>query len=209
MTSIIKALEWRYATKKFDSTKKIPEAEIEELLEIARLAPSSYGLQPWKFVLVKNPAIRHKLRLASWNQAQVTDASHFIVLCARTDADPQFVKKYIKSIADTRQTQVESLKGFEEMINGSVATRSSEQLVDWNKRQVYIALGMLLEAAALKGIDTCPMEGFDSMQYDEILGLKDHNVTATVLLALGYRGEDPTAKNAKVRFAKNEVVIEK
>ncbi len=209
MTDIIKALEWRYATKKFDPTKKIPEVEVEELLEVARLAPSSYGLQPWTFVLVKNPAIRQKLRLSSWNQAQVTDASHFLVLCARTDADPQFVTKYIKSIADTRKTPLESLKGFEEMLNGSVSTRTSEQLVDWNKRQVYIALGMLLEAAALKGIDTCPMEGFDPKQYDDILGLKEYNVTATVLLALGYRGDDPAAKNAKVRFAKNDVVIEK
>ena len=209
MVNIIKALQWRYATKKFDITKKITEKEIEELLEVLRLAPSSFGLQPWKFVLVKNPELRKKLREAAWNQPQVTEASHFIILCARTDVNENFVKKFIKSTAETRKISVDSQKGYQDMVVGSISNLAAEQRVDWNKKQVYLALGMLLEAAALKGIDACPMEGFDPQKYDEMLNLKKEQVTAVVLCALGYRAADDTlAKAAKVRFSKEEIFVE-
>jgi nitroreductase/dihydropteridine reductase len=204
--NIINALQWRYATKKFDATKKISAQDVDELLEVLRLSPSSFGLQPWKFVVVKNPALRQQLKGAAWNQAQITDASHLIVLCARTDLNPAFVRTYIEHTAEARKASVESLKGFEDMMLGSINTRSKDAVVDWNKHQVYLALGMLLEVAALKGIDACPMEGFDPAQFDKILGLKD--CTSAVVCALGYRAADDV-QHAKVRFPKKDVIIEK
>lgn len=210
MTDILKALGWRYATKKFDSTKKIPPKDFDELLEVLRLAPSSYGLQPWKFVVVKNKELRTKLREAAWNQPQITDASNFIILCARTDVNENFVKKFVKSVAETRKVSVESLNGYQDGMVGAMSKMAEEKRLEWSKKQVYLALGMLLEAAALKKIDACPMEGFDPQKFDEILGLKKENATATVICALGYRIEDDvTAKIAKVRFPKEEVIRDK
>jgi len=210
MTNIIKALGWRYATKKFDTAKKVSENDIEELLEVLRLAPSSFGLQPWKFLVVKNPQLRQKLREASWGQPQVTDASHLIVLCARTDVDEKFVKHFVEAMAKARKVSVESLKSYQDMMVGSMAAKTEQVRIDWSKKQVYIALGMLLEAAALKGIDAAPMEGFDPQKYDEILDLKKEHLTATVVCALGYRAhDDATVKLAKVRFPKEEVVEER
>lgn len=210
LAELIKALHWRYATKKFNSTKKIPNKDFDELLEVLRLAPSSYGLQPWKFVVVKNKELRTKLREAAWNQPQITDASNLIVLCARTDVNENFVKKFVKNIAETRNVSVESLNGYQEGMVGAMTKMTEEKRVEWSKKQVYLALGMLLEAAALKKIDACPMEGFDPQKFDEILNLKKEQVTATVICALGYRTEDDvTAKMAKVRFPKEEVIRDK
>lgn len=205
--NITQALGWRYATKKFDTAKKISTPDFNELLEVLRLAPSSFGLQPWKFIVVKDAALRTQLKGAAWNQAQITDASHLIVLCARTDMDASFVRKYIEHTAQVRKASVESLKGFEDMMLGSIKARSAH-LIEWNKHQVYLALGMLLEAAALKGIDACPMEGFDPAQFDKILDLKD--CTSAVVCALGYRATDDDAANyVKVRFPKSDVIVEK
>lgn len=207
---IIDALQWRYATKKFDPSKKISEIDLHELLEAARLAPSSYGLQPWGFVVVTDPALRKQLREHAWNQAQVEDASHLIVLCARTDVNEAFVKQYIETIVKTRNVPRESLKGGEDMILGFVKGETPESLVAWAQKQVYLALGILLESAALKRIDACPMEGFDPAKFDEVLGLKKHNMTATVLCTLGYRAaDDHAAKHMKVRFAAGDVIIKK
>ncbi len=209
MSKLISALTWRYATKKFDPAKKISTVDFQELLDVARLAPSSYGLQPWKFVVIKNPETRKAIQPAAYGQPQITDASHLIVLSARTDVDAAFVKKYIASIAETRNVPIDKLKGFEDMMLTDISGRSKEQIIEWNKKQVYIALGMLLEAAALKGIDACPMEGFDPKKFDEMLNLRAQNTTATVLCALGYRAtDDPAATQAKVRFATKEVVLE-
>ena len=210
MTDLLKVLGWRYATKKFNPTKKIPPKDFDELLEVLRLAPSSYGLQPWKFLVIKNKELRAKLREAAWNQPQITDASNFIVLCARTDVNENFVKKFVKHIAETRKVSVESLKGYQDGMAGAMAKMTEEKRAEWSKKQVYLALGMLLEAAALKNIDACPMEGFDPQKFDEILNLKKEQATATVICALGYRTEDDvTAKMAKVRFLKEEVIMEK
>jgi nitroreductase len=207
---IIDALQWRYATKKFDASKKVSEADLHELLEAARLAPSSYGLQPWGFVVVTDPALRKRLREHAWNQAQIEDASHLIVLCARTDVDEKFVKRYVESIAKTRNVPVESIKGYEDMMVGFVKGETPASMVAWAQRQVYLALGVLLEAAALKRIDACPMEGFDPAKFDEVLALKKHNLTAAVLCTLGYRAaDDHSAKHLKVRFSANDVVLKK
>ncbi len=209
-SNIIENLEWRYATQKFDAERKVSEADFNELLEAARLAPSSYGLQPWKFVVVANPELRKKLREHAWNQPQITDASHLIVLATRTDVDENYVKRYVEEIAKQRGTTVEALKGAYDMMTGDVNSRSKDAVLEWSRHQVYIALGFLLFAAAQKRIDACPMEGFDRGKFDEVLELKKQNLASTVLFAVGYRTEDDkAAQNVKVRFDLKDVVIKK
>jgi nitroreductase/dihydropteridine reductase len=210
MADIIKALNWRYAAKKFDTARKVSDDDLNELLEAARLAPSSYGLQPWKLIVITDPELRKKLREHAWNQPQVTDASHLIILAARADVDENYVKRYVEDIAKQRKTSVEALKGYQDMMTGDVNSRSKEQILEWSKHQVYIALGFMLETAALKGIDACPMEGFDPAKFDKILELKKSNLASTVLCAIGYRAaDDPAAKSAKVRFNREDIVIHK
>lgn len=205
---IVQSLDWRYATKKFDSAKKVSDADLRVILESARLAPSSFGLQPWKFVVVNDPLLRESMKSASYGQAQVTDASHIVVVCVRTDVDEKYVCKYIEKLAKVRRLTLEQLKGFEDMLLGFLkAMPNTQTVIDWSSRQVYIALGFMLETAALKHIDACPMEGFDSLQVDEVLGLKKQNLHALAFLTLGYRLDDPDALNAKVRFDKEEVIV--
>jgi nitroreductase len=207
MSQALQALTWRYATQKFDPAKKLTAEQLSTLLESARLAPSSFGLQPWKFVVVQNPELRQKISAAAWNQAQVTEASDLIVLCAKTTLDETYVDRYMKLIADTRGISAENLGGLKAMIMGSVARRSPSEVTDWNKRQTYIALGTLLTAAALHGIDASPMEGFDPQQVDDILGLAQEGFTSAALCAVGFRNaHDPAAEHKKARFPLNEIV---
>ena len=205
---ILKALEWRYATKQFDTEKTVSEKEFDEILKVLNLSPSSFGLQPWKFIVVSDKTLRKRLREAAWNQPQVTDASHLIVLCARTDLNEACIKEYIGSVAKTRNVSRENLKGYEDMILGFRKALTEEQTLAWSKNQVYIALGFLLEACALKRIDACPMEGFDPKKVDEILGLKEQNLTSAVLCAIGYRSrKDSYAGEKKVRFEIKRVIV--
>jgi nitroreductase len=207
MHSIIDALSWRYATQQFDPSKKLAAADRELLLEATRLAPSSFGLQPWKLVVVETPKLREQIRAAAWNQAQVTDASDVIVLCTRTTLDEAYVDHYLELIATTRSLTIDKLDGLKKMILGSVAHRSKHEVIEWNKRQTYIALGVLLSTAALHIIDASPMEGFDPLKVDEILGLTAEGYTATVLCALGYRHtNDPAATQKKVRLPIKEII---
>ena len=207
-TELITALNWRYATKQFDPKRKVSEEDFKEIAEALRLSPSSFGLQPWKFVVVENPAARAKLKEHAWGQSQVVEASHMIVLCARTDLDEKLISKYIDTIAKTRGVPRESMKSFEDMLLGFRKGLTSEAAVAWAKNQVYIALGVLLEACALKGIDACPMEGFDRQKFDEILGLKEKNLTSAVMCTIGYRLEsDKYAAQKKVRFSSDEVLV--
>ncbi|MBU3668340.1 MAG: NAD(P)H-dependent oxidoreductase [Candidatus Taylorbacteria bacterium] len=209
MSHIQKALEWRYATKQFDSTKKLTEEQLNTILESMRLSASSYGLQPWKFVIVQNPEVREKLKAASWNQPQVTDASHFVVLCVRTDVNEAYVDAYMKKISETRSVPVEQLSGYADMIKGTLGRRTAEQILEWSTHQVYIALGTALLAAAETNIDACPMEGFESSTFDTILDLPAKNLSSRVCIALGFRAEsDEMAKAPKVRFDSSDVVIE-
>ncbi len=208
MNNIINALNWRYATKSFDSSKKLSDEQLDTILESMRLSASSYGLQPWKFVVVSNPETRTALRAAAWDQTQVTDASAFVVLAVRTDVDTAYVDAYMKSIADTRGMNVAALSGFADMIKGTISRRTAEQVIDWSSRQVYIALGTALTTAAQLEVDTCPMEGFDEAKFDEILGLKEMKLASRVCLAIGFRSaEDTSASYKKVRSAKDEVVV--
>lgn len=201
MTKIIDALQWRYATKKFDATKKLTDAQLKDLLEALRLTPTSYGLQPYKFIVITDPALREKMKAVSWNQTQVTDASHLIAICTMKTMDAEYVDLFIADIAKTRGVSTDSLKGYRDMMVGSITRQTPEGLADWTKRQSYIALGTLLLVAADMKIDACPMEGFDGSKIDELLGLTTTNFTVASLCPVGFRAsDDATADMKKVRF---------
>lgn len=197
---IQEALEWRYATKRFDATKKISAQDWKTLTESLALAPSSYGLQPWKFLVVENPEVREKLKPVSWGQSQVTDASHYVVLVARDGVDEKFVQDYINRVASVRGIPTETLDGYKGMMIENLAKGPKDKISQWTKRQVYIALGFVLETAALLKIDATPMEGFDPAAYDKILGLEGTGWNSVVTVALGYRhAEDGFQALKKVR----------
>ncbi len=209
MENIIDSLKWRYATKEYDATKKLSPEQLNLLLESLRLSPSSFGMQPWKFVLVNNAEVRAKLREAAWGQTQVTDASHLIVISVLKNVDENLIKKYIKVISEVRGVSEENLKGFEDMMIGAVNMKSPEARIEWATRQAYIALGVLLTTAAHEQIDATPMEGFDPKKFDEILGLDKMGLESKVMVALGFRSQnDGMANVAKVRFPMEEVVVE-
>ena len=203
---ISEAMNWRSAIKSFDQSKKISQADLDDIFESVRLSPSSYGLQPWKFVVVTDKNIREQLKAAAWNQPQISDAEYLIVLCTRTDLDENYINNFIQTTAKTRNMPVESLNGYKDMLLNPIKNMSKEDLLTWSKKQVYIALGVLLATTAEKRIDSCPMEGFDSTKFDEILKLKEQNLTSTVLCPIGYRSKDDKYSNMKkVRFDKKDV----
>lgn len=204
---LLAALRRRYATKKFDAAKSIPADHWEALLESLVLTPSSFGLQPWNFHIVENPTLRQALRAASWNQPQVTDASHFVVLTARTTLATQDITEWITCLAATQGTPPENLAPLQSVIEGFIAPMSDETRHAWNTRQVYIALGQLMTAAAALGIDTCPMEGIDPSAYDRILGLDGTGYATAVGCALGYRAaDDKYASQPKARYPASRVI---
>jgi len=206
--SLVDKLNWRYATKKFDSTKKIVADKLQTVLDAVQLAPSSLGLQHYRVLVIEDADIRAKLRGAAYGQAQITDSSQLIVFAAETNINEAFGKKFIDNVAAVRQTPRENLAGYEGMVLGAINGRSPEQLLVWAQKQAYIGLGVLVTAAAEQDVDICPMEGFDPAQFDEILGLKEKGLTATVIAAVGYRADDdPTAKLAKVRRPQSEFFI--
>ena len=206
--SLIAPLNWRYATKKFDSTKKLSAEQLDELLKATQLAPSSVGLQSYKIIVVEDKAIREKLREAANGQSQITDASQLIIFASETRLDDAYIANYIDYVSEKREIARENLTGFEQMIKGNVNRLSDEQRIAWSNKQVYIALGVLLTAAAEMGIDACPMEGFNAAQFDEILGLKEKELTTVVLAAVGFRSdEDSYSKLTKVRKPEEDLFI--
>lgn len=211
--TLLSQLSWRYATKKFDPARKIPPATWSTLMSAAILSPSSYGLQPWKLVVVTNPALRQKLREASWNQTQITDASHLVVFARKREVTAADVNRFVDRIVEVRKAPREALAGYRDMMLGSVAnppTLPGGGFDNWTSRQTYIALGFFLAAAAMLGVDSCPMEGFDPAKYDEALGLPALGYHATVLATVGYRAADDgfaPDKSAKVRFAESDLVL--
>lgn len=200
------ALEWRYATKLFDANKKVSTNEIDLLLEATRLAPSSLGLQPWKAYVVTNKEIRSKLKIAAYNQPQVSDASHLVIFTARKDISEKYIDSYLATVKKVRNQKDEDVAGYRKMLLGSALGKTEEQIKEWCARQAYIALGFLLETAAIMQIDACPMEGFDTNQFDTILGLDKTDYASVAMVAIGYRSEsDKYAQAPKVRFCKDEL----
>lgn len=199
-------LRWRYAVKRFDASKRLDDDVWRALETTLVLAPSSYGLQPWRFFVITDRTIKDKLPEISWNQSQPRDCSHLVVLAARRTLDEDYIDRYLESIVQHRSVPKESLGGYRRMLMASV-TESEGKHLDWNSRQVYIVLGQLMTAAAMLGVDSCPMEGIDVAAYDRLLGLSDSDYSTVVACALGYRHEDDKyAAAPKVRFAANEMV---
>ncbi|GAB2700326.1 NAD(P)H-dependent oxidoreductase [Mucilaginibacter koreensis] len=206
--SLIQPLEWRYATKKFDPAKKLSAEQLENLLDTVRLAPSSFGLQHYRILVIEDAGLREQLKAAAYGQSQLTDGSQLIVFAAETNINEAYVEKYVDEIAKVRNTDRENLVPFEKSMVATVNHRSEDQLVAWAHKQAYIALGVLLTAAAEAGIDACPMEGFEVGKFDEILGLREKGLATSVIAAIGFRAEDDDyAKFAKVRKPKDELFI--
>ena len=208
MTKILDALNWRYAVKKFD-TKKIPQEKLDILLESLRLTPSSFGMQAWKFIIVKNPEIREKLVPVSWNQKQVADASHLLVLARPEDVQEDDAEKWSDFLAETQKTSTDKKEAFSQVLKSYINSLSQQQKDRWLDVQLYIALGNLMTVCAIEGIDSCPMEGFDKAKYDEILQLKKWNLKSVLICPIGYRAaDDPYQHKEKARYPLSDLVLE-
>jgi nitroreductase len=205
---LLTALNWRYATKIFDATKKIPADAWKTLEQSLVLTPTSYGLQPYKFLVISNPAKRAELLPHSWNQRQVVDASHFVVFTARTKMTEADVDKLIKRTTDLRKLPADALNAYRGMMLGDVVNGPRGKTAhEWATRQTYIALGNLMTCAAVLGVDACPMEGLNPVEYDKVLNLNGSGYATVVACALGYRAaSDKYASLAKVRYETKEIV---
>jgi nitroreductase len=206
--TLIDSLRWRYATQKFDPDKKISDENWAALEESLVLAPSSFGLQPWKFVIVQDPAVRELISAASFGQLQPVQCSHFVVFALRQNLDASHVDRHIARIVEVRGGSADAHARLRaSLVRSADKARQAGNLDDWMARQVYIALGQFMTAAALLAIDTCPMEGFEPARYDDILGLATQGYTALCACAAGYRAaDDKDAATRKVRFKTEEVV---
>ena len=201
--SLLDSLQWRYATKRM-SGKKVSEEKLASILEATRLSASSYGLQPYTILVVSNNELKEKLGAAAYNQPQLIESSHVMVFCIHKTINSKDVSTYIKLIADTRSIPSEALKGFEDAILGTVSSLNDAELQNWSAKQAYLALGTAIAAAAELQVDTCPMEGFNHADFDEILGLNEKGLTSVVILPLGYRSDEDQLANAiKVRKHKD------
>ncbi len=212
MTSIptfqlLDALKWRYATKAFDPGKKIPADIWAALEESLVLTPSSFGLQPWKFLVITDKALRESLVPHAWNQRQIADCSHLVVMLAKKTVGEPDIDKLIHRMVEIRGGTADALAAYKGMMMGSLVQAPPEFIVDWSKKQTYIALGQFMGAAAALGIDTCPMEGFVASKFDEILGLNNTDYTTAVLCPAGYRSaDDKYATLPKVRYKAEDVI---
>lgn len=197
---IIDDLNWRYATKKFDASKKVSSENIEIIKEAIRLVPSSYGLQPLKYFFIENPTIRQKLKEKSWNQSQVTDASHLLVICSYRSMTPEMIDEHMQLYSSIREVDVESTTGYSSFVKKVVGEMDKSFIENWNGKQAYIALGHLLHTLAQLRIDATPMEGFDKQGVEEILETKQKGLQVELLVPFGYRSKLDVNQHAnKVR----------
>jgi nitroreductase len=208
MSNFIEHAKWRYATKKFDATKKISDSDLEFLKEAIQLASSSYGLQPYKVIIVENPELRAKLLPVSWGQAQITDASHLFVFANEINVGDTQIDAYFKNLTATRGIPQEAVQGYTDFMKNNINGLPEAKRNTWTSKQTYIALGNLLSAAAELKIDVTPMEGFVPEQNNEILGLDKLGLNASLVATVGYRHvEDDTQHYAKVRKPLSELFI--
>jgi nitroreductase len=207
ISELMEVLQWRYATKLFDANKKIPPDVLDGLLDVLLLSPSSFGMQPWKFIVVEDPALRASLQSHSWDQSQVTQASHYIVLVVRDSLTAVDVDEWLARLAEVRGVTPESLAEYRAKMTGFITRLDAAQKFTWTSRQAYIALGQLMTCAAMLGVDSCPMEGFSPAAYDEVLGLLGTGYRAVVACALGYRSEDDKyALARKARYPRERII---
>jgi len=204
---LLDALRWRYATKSFNPDRRVDPDAWQALLESLVLAPSSFGLQPWKFLVIEDPELRRQLRDASWGQAQVTEADKLVVFTAQRDMTRADIERWIARLAEVQGQQPDSLAGFTDVVDRFSRSLDPTQRHAWNVRQTYLALGQFMGAAASLGVDTCPLEGIDPAGYDRILGLDDSPYATCVACAVGHRADDDKqARRPKARYARDQVI---
>ncbi|GAL63260.1 NAD(P)H-dependent oxidoreductase [Algibacter lectus] len=202
----IENLKWRYATKKFDSSKKVSFEDLNKLKEAIQLTASSYGLQLYKVIIIENTLLREKLKPVSWGQDQITDASHLIVFCNYTNVKDKHVDDYLNLTANAQNMEVKNLSGYGDFMKSKINEMTKSEAFNYTARQTYLVLGNLLSACAELKIDSCPMEGFEPEKYNDILGLSEQGLNAVVVATIGYRSnEDHTQNRPKVRKPFNEL----
>jgi nitroreductase len=208
MTQFIKDAYWRYATKKFDASKKVSAEDLATLKEAIRLSASSYGLQPYKVFIIENPEVRAQLQPASWGQSQIVDASQVLVFANMTQFGAAEIDAYLQNVVETRGIPAEAIQGYGDFMKSKITALPDDVKANWTAKQTYLALGNLLNAAAELKIDVTPMEGFEADKYNEILGLTEKGLNASVVATIGYRHEeDATQHYAKVRKSNEELFI--
>ena len=207
--TLLEALNWRYATKKFDPARKLSAETWATLEQALILSPSSFGLQPWKFLVITDAAVKAQLVPISWGQTQPADCSHLLVLTVKHGLGADHVEKFLDRQVEVRGGSKEKLSGYRDMMLGSLAGAARAGTLDaWQTNQIYIALGQFMAAAALIGVDTCPMEGIDRAKYDEVLGLDGTDFATVVACPAGYRAaDDKYASAPKVRFKSEDVIV--
>ena len=205
----INALRWRYAAKKFDPDRLLSGQKLDVLKRAFNLTATSYGLQPLKLIVVQNKEVQNSLMKASYNQKQISTASHVLIICIESTVDKEFIKKYFKTVQDVRNTPDEVLHPFRDSLIGDFEQKPVDEIKVWATHQAYLVLGTLLTVCAVEEIDSCPMEGFEPEKYNEILDLQKYGLEAVLALPVGYRAEDDFfASLKKVRRPVEETVIE-
>jgi len=194
---LIKNLTWRYATKQFDPSKKISQESLDKLKQAVQLSVSSYGLQLYKILIVENNELREKLKPASWGQNQITDASHLFVFCNYTNVENKEIDNFLELSAKTQNINIAVLQDYGDFMKEKITGMATSEQHNWTKRQTYIALTNLLTACAELKIDACPMEGFETEKYNEILGLSEKGLNAAVIAPIGYRSKNDDAQYRK------------
>lgn len=209
-TDLLAALDWRYATKRFDPARPIDPATWQALERALVLTPSSFGLQPWRFIVVEDAPLRERLRAVSWNQSQVTDAARLLVFTVRTSLTEGDVDEWLVCLAESHGRAPADLDPLKKAILGFIRPMSAEAIFAWNARQAYIALGQFMAAAATLGVDTCPLEGISVADYDRLLDLDGEGYATVVACAAGHRSEDDLyAALPKARFPQQQVIVRK
>ncbi|HEA30687.1 MAG TPA: NAD(P)H-dependent oxidoreductase [Leeuwenhoekiella sp.] len=205
---IIAGLQWRYATKKFDDSKRIPQEKIEIITQAFNLTATSYGLQPVRMLVINNKKLQRELVPHAMGQRQVVDASHVLVFCIEKDVKSPYIHDYFDKVRDIRATPEETLAPFRQMLAEKFDAQHKSETLNWARNQAYLAMGNLMTVCALEGIDACPMEGFEPQKFDEVLELADLNIASVLLMPIGYRAEDDMfAGFEKVRRPEKDTVI--
>lgn len=207
--SIIEKLKWRYATKKFDATKKLSKNQINTLKEAFNLTALSYGLQTLKLVIVDDKILREQLVEHSYGQRQVVDASHLLVICIQNEINEDDVDTHFNTVKNIRQTPEEILNPFRDGLKSTIQNMTIDKKTDWATRQAYITLGNLMTVCAVEQIDSCPMEGFVAEEVDSVLELDKYGLSSVLLFPVGYRADDDMFANLKkVRLPLSKTIIE-
>ena len=208
MSNFIKNANWRYATKKFDTIKKVSNEDLEILKEAIRLSASSYGLQPYKVLIIDNPELRAQLQPAAWGQSQIVDASQLLIFANITNFGDAEIDAFIKNLTETRGIPVEAVQGYADFMKSKISILPVDKRNIWTSKQTYLAMGNLLNAAADLNVDVTPMEGFEPEKVNEILGLDKLGLNASLIATVGYRhNEDDTQHYVKVRKSNEELFI--